>query len=299
MKIALIGKSGTGKSTSALLYAHERKIPAIVDDGLLIVNGKKAAGTSAKYEKNAISAIKRATFFHEEHRKEVRDCIKQLAIERILIVATSNKMAERIAKELELGGIDEFVSIEKVRTPAEIKMAQFIRKTEGKHVIPLPYRQVEKNVFKRMIARGFQIFSRQKEMIGETTIVQPEFQNGAIAISPEVYRQIVRLACEKISELERINDIAIVFEPLPAVSVNIHLNISISESIPAVAAIMQKQIYDDFQRLIGIEPAEIRVAVSRLTLQLESGKPDSAFTTLLKKPVFQWETGITQKQFKP
>ena len=59
---ALSGPSGTGKSTSALSFAYEKKIPAIIDDGLLIVNGKKVAGTSAKFEKNTITAVKRATF---------------------------------------------------------------------------------------------------------------------------------------------------------------------------------------------------------------------------------------------
>ena len=48
---AIYGESGTGKSTSALSYAHEHQIEAIIDDGLLIMGGKKIAGISAKFEK--------------------------------------------------------------------------------------------------------------------------------------------------------------------------------------------------------------------------------------------------------
>ena len=52
MKVySLSGPSGTGKSTSALAFAHKLGVEAIVDDGLLIVNGVRVAGLSAKFEK--------------------------------------------------------------------------------------------------------------------------------------------------------------------------------------------------------------------------------------------------------
>lgn len=52
MKVySLSGPSGTGKSTSALAFAHKLGVEAIVDDGLLIVNGVRVAGVSAKFEK--------------------------------------------------------------------------------------------------------------------------------------------------------------------------------------------------------------------------------------------------------
>jgi ABC-type glutathione transport system ATPase component len=60
---SLSGPSGTGKSTSALTFAHQQKISAIIDDGLLIFNGQRIAGTSAKFEKNIITAVKREPSF--------------------------------------------------------------------------------------------------------------------------------------------------------------------------------------------------------------------------------------------
>lgn len=52
MKVySLSGPSGTGKSTSALSFAHKIGVQAIIDDGLLIVNGVRVAGVSAKFEK--------------------------------------------------------------------------------------------------------------------------------------------------------------------------------------------------------------------------------------------------------
>ena len=119
---SLSGPSGTGKSTSALTFAHQHKIPAIIDDGLLILNGHKLAGTSAKFEKNAITAVKRATFFDELHKKEVQEALKIYLIDKILIIGTSDKMTRLIANRLELGEINHYHYIGDLRSPSEIKL---------------------------------------------------------------------------------------------------------------------------------------------------------------------------------
>lgn len=179
---SLSGPSGTGKSTSALTFAHQKKIPAIIDDGLLILNGQRIAGTSAKFEKNSITAVKRATFFDELHIKEVQEALKIYVINKILIIGTSDKMTRLIASRLEIGEINHYYYIGDLRSSSEIKMAQFVRRTEGKHIMPIPYRQVEQNFFKRLVHKGKDIFSHKKEKIGETTIVRPDFHHGTIQI---------------------------------------------------------------------------------------------------------------------
>ncbi|NLY80210.1 MAG: hypothetical protein GX072_10075, partial [Lysinibacillus sp.] len=78
MKVySLSGPSGTGKSTSAIQFAHDHQIEAIIDDGLLIKEGQKIAGTSAKFEKNTITAVRRAIFQDESHKKEVKEALKK------------------------------------------------------------------------------------------------------------------------------------------------------------------------------------------------------------------------------
>ena len=54
--IALVGPSGTGKSHRALLVAHKHQADAIIDDGILIKDGKIVGGHSAKKEKSRIMA---------------------------------------------------------------------------------------------------------------------------------------------------------------------------------------------------------------------------------------------------
>lgn len=172
---ALSGPSGTGKSTSALSFAYEKKIPAIIDDGLLIVNGKKVAGTSAKFEKNTITAVKRATFFYKEHAQDVRKAIKDFYISRILIIGTSKKMVDLIAERLQLGKINHYFYVEDIRSTSEIKMAQYIRKTEGKHIIPIPHKQVKQNFFKRLIQSGKTFFQLKKRKLGKRRLSSPTF----------------------------------------------------------------------------------------------------------------------------
>lgn len=95
---ALVGRSGTGKSTSALSFAHSKNIPAMIDDGLLIYKGRKAAGSSAKYEKNYITAIKRAVFFMRITEKKSKMLLKHLIFIRFLLLVRLQKWLIKLRK---------------------------------------------------------------------------------------------------------------------------------------------------------------------------------------------------------
>ena len=70
--ISLIGPSGTGKSHRATWVAQEEDADAIIDDGLLIQNGKIMAGSSAKKEDSRIKAVKRAIFLEPKDAEGMR-----------------------------------------------------------------------------------------------------------------------------------------------------------------------------------------------------------------------------------
>lgn len=263
---ALSGPSGTGKSSSALLFAHSNDIPAIIDDGLLIYKGQKIAGSSAKYETNHIKAVKRAIFHYDDHKKEVMAAMNAIPFSKILLIGTSKKMVNIIAKELELGGIDHYIDIEDIRTSSEIKMAQFVRKTKGEHVIPIPSIQVEQSFFKKLIERGSKVFSLQKKVIGETSIVKPNFQMGAISILPDVLRQIILIRSEKMPEIDNCSNIKINVESqLPTVSLQIQIKTSKQKSIIEIVTELQKQINKDFQLHLNIELTSIDIHLSKLS----------------------------------
>lgn len=110
MKIyALVGRSGTGKSYKALEVACENNIEYLIDDGLLIYKNKIVAGISAKQSKTYIEAVKRAIFNDENHRKDVKDKIKEKNIQKILVIGTSNKMVKQIVNKIELGEIYKYI----------------------------------------------------------------------------------------------------------------------------------------------------------------------------------------------
>ena len=70
---ALVGPSGTGKSHQAMNVAYDYGIDTVIDDGLLIKDGFKVAGSSAKREATALGAVKRAIFLDPQHAREIRE----------------------------------------------------------------------------------------------------------------------------------------------------------------------------------------------------------------------------------
>lgn len=270
---SLSGPSGTGKSTSALTFAHKHKIPAIIDDGLLIVNGVKVAGTSAKFEKNAITAVKTATFFDKEHVKEVQMAISNYYINKILIIGTSDKMTRLIAARLQLGEINHYYHVEDIRSSNEIKLAQFVRKTEGKHLIPIPYKQVDQNFFTRMIQKGMDIFTAKKERIGETTIVHPDFHRGAIMIHKNVYRDLVKMICTGYPEIEDCKSAQFLLQGEPILNVKIVVRQPVRYNLFQLSEKLQRDICSQFLKTFTIELSSVNLSL-QLSKKTESSPAD-------------------------
>jgi uncharacterized alkaline shock family protein YloU len=262
---ALYGPSGTGKSTSALALAHKHHISAIIDDGLLIYQGRKVAGTSAKYEKTTVQAVKRAIFFYPEHAEEVRQAIHSLSIERLLLLGTSRKMIARIGEALDLPAIDHFIHIADIRSTAEMKAALFDRETQGRHVIPIPRLQVEQDFISRLIAKVDKIFSPKKEEIGETTIVHPQFQTGKIHVSETVLKKLILHSCSEIPFIKEFRRVkAEVTKPI--VEVDLKISFHLEDSLKDMAYTVQKTIYQAFLEHLNLEMEQIRVSISQVSI---------------------------------
>ena len=146
MKIySLTGPSGTGKSYQAPFVMIDKGIDCLVDDGLLIYKDGVAGGTSAKRQHTKVGAIKTALFTEDEHARSVAAAIKKIKPESILIVGTSDKMADKIADRLDLPEIDERIYIEDITTEEERELAEKSRNQQGKHVIPAPTLQLKRD----------------------------------------------------------------------------------------------------------------------------------------------------------
>ena len=259
---SLSGPSGTGKSTSAIQFAHENQIEAIIDDGLLIINGEKVAGTSAKFEKNTITAVRRAIFQGDEHQNQVMESIHKYGVQSILIIGTSDNMTKKIAKRLQLEPIHHYHHIEEIRSKREIQMAQFIRSTQGKHVMPIPYKQVEQNFFKRFIQRGFDIFSKNKVKLGETTIVQPDFHQQVIVISKNVYVDLIKYIIEQYKVIAKIDGIHFVMKDYrQIIYLTIYLSSPVNYDVMEKMRGLQQLIAEQFLRHFEFEPSSVEITI--------------------------------------
>lgn len=259
MKVySLSGASGTGKSTSALSFAHLHNIDAIIDDGLLILHGVKIAGTSAKFEKRAVTAVKRAIFSDEAHCDEVKKAIVENNVQSLLIIGTSKKMTNHIAQRLDLGEIDYYYTIEDIRSNREIKMAQFVRAIQGKHVMPIPYRQVQQNFFKRIIQKGMDIVSTKKEKIGETTIVYPDFHQETIQISKSVYISLIKHAIQQCSVVRKLEQLQFSMDgQLPHVEAELTIAAPVTYDVIQKMTELQHAIDETFVTHFDIHTGEI------------------------------------------
>ena len=266
MKVyAFVGASGTGKSTSALHVAHQYGIDAIIDDGLLIVQGEKVAGMSAKFEKNTLTAVRRAIFQDDVHQRAVMEALLHYQVQSLLILGTSVKMVNKIATRLHIEEIDVLLYVEDVRTEKEIQMARFVRETQGKHVMPIPYKQVEQNFFKRLIQRGMDIFSSNREKIGETTIVRPDFQHETVDIAKHVYIQIVQFVASTHPAVKKVEHVHVQLQtPLPEVALTVTLQAPITYIIHEEMKALQQQIVAAFAQHFTIEPAKVQLVIKAI-----------------------------------
>ncbi|WP_017153012.1 hypothetical protein [Bacillus bingmayongensis] len=258
------GPSGTGKSTVALTFSYKHHIPAIIDDGLLIVNGKKVAGFSAKYEKNSFTAVKRAIFHFNDHAQEVRTALRKLNVHKLLIIGTSDKMVDFIALRLGIPSINHYIHIDEIRTLTQIKMAQYVRKTEGKHVIPIPHNQIDQNFFRKIIKQGIKILSPNNEVMGETTVVTPHFHPDSIHISSKTLEQIIKRQCESVTEVIRCKKIIINMLTLPTVKITVELSYPNKHSIKSISETVQHRINQGFQQHLQLDLDSIDIYVTKL-----------------------------------
>ena len=214
---AFVGPSGTGKSYRAQMVAGEYDIHYIIDDGLFVKDNEVIAGNSAKKAPTKIETVKHALFLTEEEKQEIKKAIKKYKPDGILILGTSDNMVTKIAENLGLPEIEKIIRIEDIASTEEMETAQRIRKTEGKHVIPVPTFEIKKD-FSGYILDPLQIFKSKGKgkvpYVSEKSIIRPTFSYlGNFTISDNVFRQIIENLAEKTDFIHKILKIRV--ENLP------------------------------------------------------------------------------------
>lgn len=266
---ALVGASGTGKSHRAMIVAYENGIDTVVDDGLLIKDGCKLAGRSAKREATALQAVKRAIFIDREHAREVSERLKEENPARILVLGTSLRMVERITDALDIPRPCKVINIEEIATEREIQLAQELREAHGMHVIPVPTVEIKKDFPGYLVDPLKYFFNKKNESrrkIGEKSIIRPKFSlMGKLIISEHTVAQISTYVVMTVEGVAQVSNVKVEMKA-EGVSVNLELVGRYGKFLPDVARNAQAVIQSNLESLTGLIVYGVYVQIKSLEM---------------------------------
>jgi len=268
---ALVGESGTGKSFRAQLVAQKYEIDYIIDDGLLIRNNRILAGHSAKKEKTFLAAVKVALFDDKSHRDEVARKLQGEKTKKILLLATSDKMAHKIAARLQLPAPMKIIKIEDVSSQEEIEKAIRTRRIEGKHVIPVPSIEIKRS-YPNIFYKAIKIFLKKKgpsvlsapPSVHEKSVVRPEYsKKGKVIISEAALSQMVIHCVDEFNPDIRIKKIIVKDDEMGyrlVITIDVPYGIQLGGNIHE----LQQYIIENIERFTGIFIEEVNIIIDKL-----------------------------------
>ena len=267
MKVTfLIGTSGTGKSYQAMHLASQRSILFLIDDGLLIKENKILGGKSAKREASRLGAVRRALFMHPTHRKEVLDILEREKPEAIMILGTSQKMVDIISENLSLGEPDEILWIQDLVSNEEFKLAQKIRRQEGKHVIPVPALQLKKDFSGYFLnpLKALRSFGKESSSTAhDKSVVRPTFSYmGNYTISDGVIRSLVHYSFHRFPEVSPIGR-TFVQNSAAGLQIQLEVRVVYGVSIPKTLQKLQNSIISEVEHMTSFHVGEVLIQVRK------------------------------------
>jgi len=266
---ALVGGSGTGKSFRAKLVAQKYGIQLIIDDGLLIRGDTIIAGKSAKKEQLYMAAVKTALFHDKAHRDEVARALQKERFRKILIIATSERMADKICDRLQLPHPIKVIKIEDIASPEEIAQATRSRKVEGKHVIPVPALEIKKT-YPSIFYDSIRVFLKKnfgaapaRSHLYEKSVVRPEYsKHGRVEISETALSQMVIHCVDEFDDTVRVRKIN-VRSDTQGYRLTVVLEVPFGAKITSKAHALQEYIIENIERYTGILIEEVNIVIDR------------------------------------
>ncbi len=193
---ALVGPSGSGKSFRARLVAERDGTDLIVDDGLLVQDDAILAGHWSKKERTGMAATRRALFAAPDHAAEAREALRRTAFRRVLIVATSRRMAVRIARRLALPRPSRVIEIGEIAGAGERAAAGRGRQRVGSHAAPVPLASIGRGPLASLADRLGGLLGRIARPAGRSAVKRidgpPGLAPGRVRVSVAALRGMVR-----------------------------------------------------------------------------------------------------------
>ena len=270
---------GTGKSYRAQKIAYDNNIETIIDDGLLIKGSRVIEGVSAKTAKTKVQTVKAALFSTEKEQERIRNSIKKERVKSILILGTSDEMVKRIQENLKLPKIEKTIYIQDVSTKEEMEEAVRIRRTEGKHIVAVPTFEIKKD-FSGILLDPFRILSRgrkknkknKKENAGvERSVIRPAFSYfGKYTIKDKVFKDIIRLVCDRIKGITEISTIRIdKAQNSNDIEISMNMEIAYGYNIEEMAEEMKKQSKKELEYMTSVNISMVNVKIVKIEVDEE------------------------------
>ncbi|PIE73937.1 MAG: hypothetical protein CSA20_00410 [Deltaproteobacteria bacterium] len=278
---ALVGKSGTGKSFRARLLAEKLDVGYIIDDGLLIHKETILAGRSAKQERHYITAIKTALFMEESLRADVIEALKKHKIKKILLLGTSVRMVEQMAKNLQLPPISQIIRIEEIASQKDIEAAIKSRMEEGKHVIPVPAIEIERD-YAQILSDSIRIFfswdkrgaGKKKSKFFEKSIVQPNYLDqdagGKVTITEAAITQMILHCIDEFDDSIAVKKVKIRVQNT-GYAIGLHITIDYGKNINTSLDELRNYICNTIHRYTGITIQPLTISVDEIAMRKQSG----------------------------
>ncbi len=269
---ALVGPSGTGKSFRSKLLAEKHNIELIIDDGLLIYKDKIIAGHSAKREKTFLAAVKVAVFDDKKRRDEAAKALQKNKFKKILILGTSEKMVNKIATRLQIPQPKKIIYIEDIATRDEIETATRSRKIEGKHVIPVPAIEIQRNypqIFYDKVRLFFKgkktpLVGTEQSKLFEKSVVRPEFSKiGSVEISESALSQMVLHCLDEYDE-EVIVKKLVVKPENDGYRLDLTVDVPFGTQLTGKIHQLQKYIIDSIEKYTGILIVQLNIIIDKI-----------------------------------
>ena len=264
---AFIGPAGTGKSHRATHVAKQNGIDYIIDDGLVISRGRILAGRSAKSEINRLRAIKRAIFEYPDHRDEVVSYLIKHTPKKLMILATSSGMIDKITARLGLNSPVKTIEITDVSSSTEIAAALRERREKKQHVVPVAKAQIQHNFAGKLVSqiRGF--FRGRDKNDANNTIVKPLFSfNGKVTIGTDAILDMCRRIIAENGHVKKTREL-----DLESYDEKIELNIEVDltlgpESALSIAKNLQKALHGGLSYITGMDIRKVNIRVNEIYL---------------------------------
>lgn len=271
--VALVGASGTGKSHRASMVAYEHEADLIIDDGLLIRDGKIIAGRSAKREDTMIRAVKRAVFSDPQDAAEIKAKIRELKPKKVLVLGTSKTMVHRIVDALDLPRPSEYLTINDVASRDDIQKALRIRRLYGKHVIPAPTFEVKRSFSGYLIdplrirfLRRDRSERRDDGLFVEKSIVRPTFSCfGKFYIADSVISSISARASRQVNGITKVGRVRVETTP-EGVHISLDVNVRYGGCLLEPMREVQTRVKDTVEFMTALNVLAVNVIATKLSV---------------------------------